>query len=32
MPSDIDIAQAATPQPIADIATGLSIPEEALEP
>jgi len=32
MPSDIDIAQAATPQPIADIAKGLSIPEEALEP
>lgn len=32
MPTDIEIAQAATPQPIAEIAAGLSIPEEALEP
>jgi len=32
MPTDIEIAQAATPRPIAEIAGGLSIPEEALEP
>ena len=32
MPSDIEIAQAATPRPISQIADQLSIPEEALEP
>jgi len=32
MPSDIDIAQAATLRPIADIAAELHIPEEAVEP
>ncbi len=32
MPTDIEIAQAAIPKPIADIAAGLSIPDEALEP
>ena len=32
MASDIEIAQAAIPQPIGDIAAKLSIPEEALEP
>ena len=32
MASDIEIAQAATPRPIAQIADQLNIPEEALEP
>ena len=32
MASDIDIAQAATPTPITEIAEALNIPEEALEP
>ena len=32
MASDIDIAQAATPTPISEIAEALNIPEEALEP
>ena len=32
MPSDIEIAQAATPLPIAAIANTLNIPDEALEP
>ena len=32
MASDIEIAQAAIPQPIGDIADKLSIPDEALEP
>jgi formate--tetrahydrofolate ligase len=32
MASDIEIAQAATPRPISQIADQLSIPEEALEP
>ena len=32
MASDIEIAQAATPKPIAEIATALNIPDEALEP
>jgi formate--tetrahydrofolate ligase len=32
MPSDIDIAQAATLRPIAEIATELNIPESAVEP
>ena len=32
MASDIEIAQAATPRPISEIANQLSIPEEALEP
>ena len=32
MASDIEIAQAATPRPIAQIADQLHIPEEALEP
>ncbi len=32
MPSDIQIAQAATPKPIADIAHSLGIPADALEP
>ena len=32
MPTDIEIAQAATPRPISQIADQLSIPEEALEP
>ena len=32
MPSDIDIAQAATPLPISAIADKLNIPDEALEP
>jgi formate--tetrahydrofolate ligase len=32
MKSDIEIAQAATPQPIAQIAARLGIPEDALEP
>ena len=30
--SDIDIAQAATPKPITEIAEALKIPDEALEP
>jgi len=32
MRSDIDIAQAATPRPVTEIAATLSIPEQALEP
>jgi len=32
MASDIEIAQAATPKPIAEIAGALNIPDEALEP
>ena len=32
MRSDIDIAQAATPRPVTEIAATLSIPEHALEP
>lgn len=32
MASDIEIAQAATPKPIAEIAEALNIPDEALEP
>ena len=32
MASDIEIAQAATPKPITEIAKALSIPDEALEP
>ena len=32
MASDIEIAQAATPQPITEIAQALNIPDEALEP
>ena len=32
MPTDIEIAQAATPRPIAEISAKLAIPEEALEP
>ena len=32
MASDIEIAQAATPRPIAQIADQLNIPEAALEP
>ena len=32
MASDIEIAQAAIPQPIGEIADKLSIPDEALEP
>ena len=32
MASDIEIAQAATPRSISQIADQLSIPEEALEP
>ena len=32
MASDIEIAQAATPRPITEIAEALSIPDEALEP
>ena len=32
MASDIDIAQAATPTPITEIAEALNIPDEALEP
>ncbi|GGH80814.1 formate--tetrahydrofolate ligase [Pullulanibacillus pueri] len=32
IPSDIEIAQAAKPLPIQEIAKGLDIPEEALEP
>ena len=32
MASDIEIAQAATPKPITEIAEALSIPDEALEP
>lgn len=32
MPSDIDIAQAATLRPIAEIASDLNIPESAVEP
>mgnify|MGYP006220510599 CR=1 FL=1 len=32
MASDIEIAQAATPRPISQIADQLSIPEDALEP
>ena len=32
MASDIEIAQAATPQPITQIADKLQIPDEALEP
>ena len=32
MPSDIDIAQAATPRPIAQIAAELNIPDSAVEP
>ncbi|MBB5221368.1 formate--tetrahydrofolate ligase [Amaricoccus macauensis] len=31
-PSDIDIARAASPRPIAEIAAGLGIPETALQP
>jgi formate--tetrahydrofolate ligase len=31
-PSDIDIARAATPRPIAEIGAGLGIPETALQP
>ena len=32
MASDIEIAQAATPKPITEIAEALNIPDEALEP
>ena len=32
MPADIDIAQAATMQPISEIAAGLGIPDEFVEP
>ena len=32
MASDIEIAQAATPRPITEIAEALNIPDEALEP
>ena len=32
MASDIEIAQAATPKPITEIAQALNIPDEALEP
>ena len=32
MASDIEIAQAATPQPITQIADKLQIPDEALDP
>jgi len=32
MASDIEIAQAATPKPITEIASALNIPDEALEP
>ena len=32
MASDIEIAQAATPKPIAEIAGALNIPDEALDP